>query len=200
MRSLSGTFSGRRIAQCAPAAPVKLDLELLERVASDPDTQAGQFLSAAHCGDDATVMIVLRADVGSVDVLHMVLTPSTSDHALDMLTRLAPALTTAWSMRHPGFSKALLAAQRRTTRRQDMAPDAPILCVDNSYGLSRSEFRVCRLLETGLRPREIADELGLSIATIRTHLGNIYAKTELSGQLAVVSHLNGHRTVDAHAA
>ncbi len=48
-------------------------------------------------------------------------------------------------------------------------------------GLSPREFEVLSLMAKGYSNKEIADELFLSITTIKTHLSNIYGKLLLTG-------------------
>ena len=47
-------------------------------------------------------------------------------------------------------------------------------------------MRVCQLLKSGQRPIGIAEALGISVTTIRTHLLHIYAKTDKSGMLELL--------------
>lgn len=53
--------------------------------------------------------------------------------------------------------------------------------------LSKREREVLVLMSRGYRHRRIADELGLSIATIRTHSRNAYVKLGVSNQAAAVT-------------
>ena len=71
-------------------------------------------------------------------------------------------------------ARALAASER-------LKPDAPILGVANPAKLSRAEFRVCLLLSRGLSVKGVTAELGLSEATVRSHLRSIYSKTEVAG-------------------
>jgi len=54
------------------------------------------------------------------------------------------------------------------------------------YGLTISEARVALLVGTGLAPKEAASELGTSWNTVRTQLGQVFGKTQTSGQVALV--------------
>jgi len=55
------------------------------------------------------------------------------------------------------------------------------------YGLTAAESRVALLVGRGLAPKEAADELGTAWNTVRAQLRQIYAKTQTSGQSALVS-------------
>ncbi|MEZ0050461.1 DNA-binding NarL/FixJ family response regulator [Mycobacterium sp. MAA66] len=48
--------------------------------------------------------------------------------------------------------------------------------VARHYGLTEQETRVLKLIGTGLRNREIAAELFVSVATIKTHINNMFTK------------------------
>lgn len=54
------------------------------------------------------------------------------------------------------------------------------------YGLSAAEERVLEQIVTGRSPQEAAAELGVSIATIKTHLQKIFAKTGTRRQVGLV--------------
>jgi DNA-binding CsgD family transcriptional regulator len=62
-------------------------------------------------------------------------------------------------------------------------PEAP--------GLSPSERRVLEQARSGSTAREIANELSLSEATVRTHLSHIYAKFGVRGRLELLGRLRG---------
>ena len=52
-----------------------------------------------------------------------------------------------------------------------------ILADDNPAKLTKCEWRLCVLISSGLSREGIANELGISKNTVRTHLRNIYGKT-----------------------
>jgi DNA-binding CsgD family transcriptional regulator len=58
------------------------------------------------------------------------------------------------------------------------------------YGLTQSEVAMVRPLLKGLSNFEIAQELGLSIETVRTHLKNASAKLGVSGRGRLVAEIN----------
>lgn len=99
---------------------------------------------------------------------------------------LVPTIVRSWSGRKPGLVTESR-MDERMVRRRDAAKagkqkwDAPILGDSNPANLSRAEFRVCHLLSRGLSVKGVTEELGLSEATVRSHLRSIYSKTEVSG-------------------
>jgi DNA-binding CsgD family transcriptional regulator len=54
------------------------------------------------------------------------------------------------------------------------------------YGLSGAEERVLERIVTGQTPQEAADELGVSLATVKTHLQKLFAKTGTGRQVELV--------------
>ena len=48
-----------------------------------------------------------------------------------------------------------------------------------AYGLSSSESKIIKMMVKGLKPKEIAFELGISLNTVRSHLRTLYAKMQV---------------------
>lgn len=96
------------------------------------------------------------------------------------LAAVVPTMARTWATRQIGVVAREAAHQRR-----DPASDeaAQILGAANPARLSRAEYRVCLLLSRGLSAQGVAEELGISDPTVRSHLRNIYAKTQ-TGNLA----------------
>jgi DNA-binding CsgD family transcriptional regulator len=51
-----------------------------------------------------------------------------------------------------------------------------------AFSLTAAQARVASLLLDGARPKAMAEALGLSVHTVRTHLASVYEKTETAGQ------------------
>jgi DNA-binding CsgD family transcriptional regulator len=63
--------------------------------------------------------------------------------------------------------------------------------------LTPAEIRVARLVSQGLTNRAAAQELGLSINTVGTHLRSVFAKLEVSSRVQLANAVNTHlRSVD----
>jgi DNA-binding CsgD family transcriptional regulator len=58
---------------------------------------------------------------------------------------------------------------------------------DNSVSLSRREIEVLGLEADGLGVPELAETLGLSPATVRTHFTSIYAKLDVRNRAGAVA-------------
>lgn len=64
-------------------------------------------------------------------------------------------------------------------------PPGPASDQRNS-GLSSREVEVVRCVSMGLRNKEVADKLGISEATVKNHLTNIYSKLGVSDRLELI--------------
>lgn len=109
----------------------------------------------------------------------------------EQIEAMLPTLVRAWSGRKTGLVTQAHIDERILTARANakadrIKPDEPILGTSNPARLSRAEFRVCLLLSRGLSVKGVTVELGLSEATIRSHLRSIYSKTQTSGLAELV--------------
>ena len=154
-------------------------------------SKAGTIWLSSYMGDDVDpaletfqhrrglrelAIIPLASDEKSVDVLeiHYREGLTAADHAV--LNMVASTLASTWANRKPGsFIDSFL--KRRTVKRSAVEA-GPILGMSNPARLSRAEFRVCLMLSKGLTARRVREELGICRSTLRTHLRNIYHKTE----------------------
>jgi DNA-binding NarL/FixJ family response regulator len=59
------------------------------------------------------------------------------------------------------------------------------------WPLTRREREVLRLVATGLRNREIADALGVSVRTVDQHLCSIFNRLGVSSRTAAVARVLG---------
>jgi DNA-binding CsgD family transcriptional regulator/PAS domain-containing protein len=59
------------------------------------------------------------------------------------------------------------------------------------FGLSAAQTRVAQLLLAGKSPKEMAAELKVSVATIRTHLSHMYEKTGTHRQSQLIARIQG---------
>ena len=63
----------------------------------------------------------------------------------------------------------------------------------NSFGVTPREQEVIRLIAEGLSNQEIADRLGVSFATARTHVYNIFQKTGAGSRVDLLRLVSGFR-------
>ena len=59
-------------------------------------------------------------------------------------------------------------------------PGAARARISGTDGLTASELRVARLAAQGLTKRQIAQALFVSMSTVSTHLGHVYAKLDIN--------------------
>lgn len=106
----------------------------------------------------------------------------------------ADHISRIWKLRHPG-----LIAKRLSEKSQSRSAKAAmtILDISNPAQLTRAEFRICSLVSRGLSVRSIAEELSLSLTTVRGHLRTIYQKTETEGFYGLAHCLVHHKTMPA---
>lgn len=61
-----------------------------------------------------------------------------------------------------------------------------------AFVLTPAEARISRQLAAGREPIEIASELSVSLATVKTHLRHVYQKLEVRSRTALVQRLQSH--------
>lgn len=66
---------------------------------------------------------------------------------------------------------------------------------DNRHGLTAKEMQVAQCFPDGLSNREIADRLGISEHTVKTHVRSIYRKLDVNDRAAVVAVIRPRRPV-----
>lgn len=120
------------------------------------------------------VVIPLETGARFVDTIEVHFRDRLRNHQQLILNSVAPVLARTWHNRAQGlFTEAML-------RLAPAAPShdlTPILSVENPARLSRAEYRVSLLLSRGLSIEQVKSELRIRESTLRSHLGNLYAKT-----------------------
>jgi DNA-binding CsgD family transcriptional regulator/PAS domain-containing protein len=76
----------------------------------------------------------------------------------------------------------------------ECAPQMPASALALMYDVTPAEARVFELIVEGRTPKEIAEKLGVSISTVRTHLAHLFHKTGTSRQAELVA-LMGRMTL-----
>ena len=133
------------------------------------------------------VVFVLSNGKGKSEFLELHFREPVPEVYIQLLECLLPTLCRSWENRTGGlFSTALHEKYHPFARKED---NKPILGHTNPSQLSRAEFRVCMLLSGGLSIEAIVNELSITVATVRSHLRNIYSKTDTSSHAELVYRL-----------
>ncbi|MBP9181812.1 MAG: hypothetical protein KBF78_01670 [Fuscovulum sp.] len=122
-------------------------------------------------------LVVIPLDVGDrfVDTIELHFEDRLRPFQQHLLSNLAPVLSQTWKNRAQGmFTEDIL---RRSEQQRGLSGSTPILSTENPARLSRAEYRVGLMLSRGLSTDEVREALKIQDSTLRTHLGNLYAKT-----------------------
>ncbi|MFJ9376059.1 response regulator [Streptomyces sp. NPDC101455] len=140
---------------------------------------ATQVLILTTFADDDAVMPALRAG------------------ALGYLTKDATGEAVLAAVREVAAGRTVLdpAVQRRLVQLVVTEPKAPAAAPASSAatlppeaeGLTRREVDVVRLLAKGLNNRQVAREMVVSLATVKTHLNHVLAKLALEDRGALIA-------------
>ena len=154
----------------------------------DPQWELSQTLSNWRASREIAeiVVIVLASNAQQTDIVEFHFSKPLERSEKLEFDSLLPTIVRSWAGRRTGLvTQARMDARdsaraRSWSRRIASNGMHRFLGMSNPAGLSRAEFRVCLLLSRGLSVKGVTDELGLTEATVRTHLRSIYAKTETS--------------------
>jgi pimeloyl-ACP methyl ester carboxylesterase/DNA-binding CsgD family transcriptional regulator len=78
----------------------------------------------------------------------------------------------------------------KATQVRQSWPESTGKLLESGFGLSASEIDICALLIEGQNPADIAQTRSSALATVRTQIKNILAKTNCSGQVELVGLLH----------
>lgn len=150
------------------------------------DLDDHETLSEIYAGAQLTesVYLLLDRSTSNADFLEIHFGHPIREGFAQYMSLVGPVLSDCWKKRALGrFAEAKLA-------KAPVKPETPasknILSLDNPCRLSRAEYRVCSLLARGLNNNALVSELSVTMSTLRTHLRNIYAKTETCSQSELV--------------
>ena len=135
------------------------------------------------------VVIPLEHHANRSDFLELYFPRFETARKIDGFSVIGGTFSEAWKSRQLGLLSNSTLRQRRTGGRGEVGSEADILGVENPFRLSRAEYRVCLLMSAGLNNAALLDELLIGAATLRTHLRNIYAKTNTACQAELVQRL-----------
>jgi len=153
-----------------------------------------------RCIRDVAAIALDRSE-SEIDVLELYLTAPLPQELRRSLEIVSVAFSKAWARRQKGRLARLLSANpaisQALTRDPVMKNFSP-LSTSNPFNLTAAEFGICAMMQSGLTTTDLMENARISESTLRTHLRNIYSKTEVSGQLELVRLLlaedNGPKT------
>lgn len=140
------------------------------------DPALGEWQASRRCKEFVVLVLANSAQERDHIELHFrdFLTPETESTLATML----PNMARVWAGRRVGLiTRTILNHRPNGVVTKAAATSTNLLGIENPARLSRAEFRVCLMLSRGLLVNAVAQELGLSEATVRSHLHSIYAKT-----------------------
>jgi len=62
--------------------------------------------------------------------------------------------------------------------------------IPETHSLTSKEIQVSHLIQDGLRSKEIAEKLNISVRTVNVHRYNIFKKLNINSSLSLISLLN----------
>lgn len=93
------------------------------------------------------------------------------------------------------FGNALANLRVEENRLREADPQRRFLAWAEKHGLTAREKDVLALLSMGKRDREMAEGLGVSATTIRSHLKSIFQKSATGSRAELLASLNGPHTL-----
>lgn len=159
---------------------LKLGASLLKSDIANPDRLGHPSLDdwMQRRGFSEMALICLNREAQHLDILELYYRDFDRNLWREIEDWGTATLARIYANRRPGIITETLSRISTDSRRPQQV-DGPILGANNAAGLTRSELRVCVLVSRGLNPKAVADEIGVSATTVRTHLRNIYSKTGL---------------------
>jgi DNA-binding NarL/FixJ family response regulator len=132
-------------------------------------------------------VLVLASGQSTRDHLELHFREPLSQPVRAALRIVLPAMARTWASRQVGLVTRSV-VNRRISSQSGLGASTSraMLSTENPARLSRAEFRVCLLLSRGLSVAGVRTELSLADATVRSHLRNIYSKSDTSSLAELV--------------
>lgn len=163
------------------------------------DSRNRDWMAARDVVDAAVIPLDLRS--GEIDLLEFYLRESVTPDQLAILEIIAESAADVWHRRRDGvIERRLASALSLEHRRSGHGAARPHpMSPSNPCGLTAAETRICALIREGCTTAEITRQAGISEATVRSHLKNIYAKVQVTGKVGLVHALLSEERVRASA-
>lgn len=167
----------------AEAATAERAIELVEQIVVDVVLMDLQFGPGMH-GSQATAAITARKSAPRVLVL------TTYETDVDILAAVE-AGATGYLLKDAPPDELTAAVRAAGAGRSALAPAIATRLLarvrDRGEALSSRESQVLQLVAQGMTNQEIAAELYLSLATVKSHLAHVYTKLGVSSRTAAVA-------------
>lgn len=146
------------VVLCDLRMPGTDGVEATAQITADPDLAATRVVVLTTYDHDDLVLRALRAGAAAYLLKDL--------PAADLIAALRAVVAGQTILQPPGARRVVAALSRA----------APVEAPEARAHLTEREMEVLRLVASGRRNREIADARGVSEATVKTHVNNIFAK------------------------
>lgn len=147
--------------------------------------------------DIALLDISIKGDKDGVDIAHIIkkkhnipfvfLTSFADRDTIERVKETAPYGYIVKPFKERDLAPVIEVALLRKSSESNPFPTIEQLNKKIPSSITTMEFEVLKLIWKGLKNQEIADELFLSINTIKTHISNLYTKTDTNNKGAIIS-------------
>ena len=162
-----------------------------------PVMDGAEATAAIRAGRPGTHVVVLTTYADDESILAALSAGAsgylTKDATRDDIRRALEAAAAGQSLLDPAVQTVLLEAARAATRPTESA--APSRAAELPDGLTEREAEVLTLIANGRSNREIADQLYVAEATVKTHVNRIFAKTQSRDRAQATAYAHRHGLV-----
>jgi DNA-binding NarL/FixJ family response regulator len=147
--------------------------------------------------DIALLDISIKGDKDGIDIAHIIkkkynipfifLTSYADKETIERVKETAPYGYIVKPFKERDLAPVIEVALLRKSSETISFPTILQLNAALSTPITGMEYEVVKLIWKGLKNQEIADELFLSINTIKTHISNLYTKTDTNNKGSIIS-------------
>ncbi|HEX3335645.1 MAG TPA: response regulator transcription factor [Jatrophihabitans sp.] len=168
------------VGMVARSAPDVVLMDL--RMPGLDGVEATRRIRTVHPGTQVVVLTTYADDESILDALRAgAIGYLTKDAGRDHIRRAIEAAAAGQAVLDPAVQARLVAIARQPTAETTL-PD----------GLTDREAEVLRLIASGMSNGEIAGQLFVSAATVKTHVNHIFAKTGSRDRAQAIAYAHGH--------
>ena len=152
---------------------------------------------ASKSPDIALLDISIKGDMDGVEIAHIIkkkynipfvfLTSFADKETIERVKETAPYGYIVKPFKERDLAPAIEVAMLRKSTETRTFPSIDKINHSVHTSITTMEYEVLKLIWKGLKNQEIADSLFLSINTIKTHISNLYTKTETNSKGAIIS-------------